>query len=209
MRKGIIVNLKKLKILDYVNINKIFILLSLLFVAGVFIGSTILSKNSFVADLTEQFFTRFIELHKTTAFLKKLVLCLIRYLLILILYFLSGSGTLGVVLIPYIITWQGTLLGNLISYIYNTHGISGIAFNAIILIPPMAIFTVCCFFAARYSINFSLQIVKLTLPRSRPINLYYDFKNYCGKYIILLIITLFCSVIEIVLNLLFFKFFNY
>ncbi|MDO4608393.1 MAG: hypothetical protein Q4B40_04295 [Clostridia bacterium] len=209
MRKGIIVNLKKFKLLDYVNINKIFIILSLLFTVGIFIGSTILSSNDLISDFAKKFFTNFIELHKATNFIKKLFFCFLRYLIILILYFLSGSGTLGVVLCPYIIIWQGIFLGSLISYVYGTYGISGIAFNAIILIPPMTIFAICSFFAARYSINFSLQIAKLTLPRSRPVNLFYDFKNYCNKYVILFLITLLCSVIEIVLNLLFFNFFSY
>ncbi len=209
MRKGIIVNLKKINLLNYVNINKVFIILLLIFIGGVVVGSTVLSKNNLILSLTERFFLNFIEIHKTAAFFKKLFCCFLRFLLILILYFLSGSGTLGIVLIPYFVAWQGILLGNLTSYIYSTYGISGIAFNAIILVPPMAIFTVCSFFAAKFSIVFSLQIAKLTLPRSRPINLYLDFKNYCGRYSILLVIIIFCSILEIVLNLLFFKFFNY
>ncbi len=209
MRKGIIVNLKRFKLLDYVTLNKFFIILCVMFITGIVLGSTFLSKNSWLAQVTETFFESYITLHNNGTFVKKLLFSFLRYLVVLILYFLSGSSMLGVVVTPFITLWQGIFCGSISSQLYDTHGLSGIAFNAIILIPPTAIFTVCCFFAARYSIDFSLLIAKLTLPRSKPASLYINFKDYCGKYLFFLSVSLICAIIDVILNLLFINFFNF
>lgn len=209
MKKGMIVNLKKLKILDYVTLNKIFIALCMLFFTGIILGSTVLSDNSLLSKNTESLFKDYIYVHNSGAFFKKLFFCFLRYFFILILYFLSGASLLGVVVVPFITVWQGILFGAISSYIYHTFGLSGIAFNAIILIPTSAIFTVCCFFAAKNSIRFSLSIAKLTLPRSRPASLYIDFKDYCVKFAIFISISLICAILDIILNLLFLKFFDF
>ena len=209
MKKGIIVNLKRFKLLNYVTLNKIFIVLCLLFITGIVLGSSVLSKNSWLSQNTDLLFESFINVHTNKTFFSKLLSCYARYIIVLILYFLSGASMLGVAVTPFITVWQGILTGSITSYLYASHGLSGIAFNAIILIPPLSIFTVCCFFAARYAIDFSLSIAKLTMPKSRPASLYIEFKNYCGKYLIIVGIVLICSLIEIILNLLFLNFFNF
>ena len=209
MRKGIIVNLKRFKVFDYVTLNKIFLVLCALFIAGIVVGSAVFTKNNWLSDKAEALFNHYINTHTDTTFLKKLCVCSASYILILFLYFLSGTSMLGVAVTPFITVWQGILFGAVSSYLYKSHGLSGIAFNAIILIPPAVIFTVCCFFAARYAIGFSLMTARLTLPRSKPASLYINFKNYCVKYLIFIGISLICTTIEIILNLLFLKFFNF
>ncbi len=209
MTKGIIVNLKRFRLLNYVSLNKIFILISALFIVGIITGSVLFSKNIFITQNAKLLFEDFISIHTNNVFLKKLFTCYLRYLLILFIYFLFGASMFGVAVTPFITIWQGILIGSITSYIYNQYNLTGIAFSAIILIPPSAIFIVCCFFAAKYSINFSFNIAKQTLPKMRPISLNAIFKNYCIKYLILSGITAICTIIEIILNLLFLKFFNF
>ncbi len=209
MRKGIIVNLKRLKLLDYVTLNKVFILLCVLFIAGITVGSLMFSKNVWLTNIAELYFNHYTTVHTGSNIFKKILICFVSYLLVLTLYFLSGTSMLGVAVTPFITVWQGIIFGTVSSYLYQSHGLNGIAFNAMILIPPSIIFTICCFFAARYAIDFSLDVAKLTLPRSKPASLYINFKIYCGKYLIFIAISLLCSIIDIILNLLFFKFFNF
>ncbi|MBR5472811.1 MAG: hypothetical protein IKU82_02360 [Clostridia bacterium] len=209
MRKGIIVNLKRVKILDYVTLNKIFIALCGIFILGIALGTTVLSKNNFLSQNAEHLINNYIELHNGNLFFKKLLLCSLKYFAIIILYFLSGTSMLGVAVTPFITLWQGIIFGCITSYIYSTHGLNGIAFNAIILIPSSIFFIMCCFFAAKYAINFSLAIAKLTLPQSKASSLYMQFKDYCIKYLIFAAMSLICSTLEIILNLLFLKFFNF
>ncbi len=209
MKKGIIVNLKRFKLLDYVTQNKIFIVLCVLFIVGIALGATVLSDTTWLTQYTESLFNKTINIHTQNTFFQKFISCFLHYIIVLILYFISGASMLGIAVTPFITVWQGIFIGSVISFLYASHGLTGIAFNAIILIPPLAIFVVCCFFAARYAIDFSLDIAKLVLPKCRPANLYFNFKTYCSKYLILLSLTLICCFIEIILNTLFLKFFNF
>lgn len=209
MRKGIIVNLKRFKVLDYVTLNKIFIILCAVFIAGIAIGSAFFQKNGWLSQTIKTLFESYISSHSSNLFFKKFIVCFMRYLIVLIIYFLSGSSMFGVAVTPFITVWQGILFGAVSSYLYQSYGLSGVAFNAIILIPPAIIFIICSFFAARYAIDFSLNVARLTLPRSKPASLSISFKNYCGKYLIFIAVSLACTIIDIVLNKFFLKFFNF
>lgn len=209
MRRGIIVNLKRFKFLDYVTHNKIFILLCVLFVTGLTLGAIFVSKNSWLSKNVQMLFKGFVSVHIKDNFFKKFFICITHYLIILVIYFLSGASMLGIAVTPFVTLWQGILTGGIISFLYSALGLSGIAFNAIILIPPLSVFSVCCFFAANRAIDFSFNIAKLTMPKSRPTNLHDTFKNYCGRYLIFVGVTVICVLLEIILNLLFLKHFKF
>lgn len=209
MRKGIIVNLKRFRIINYVNLNKIYVMFCVLFIFGIIIGSTFLSENNFIMQYAEQLFKSYISVHKNAVFFKKFFSCLARYISIIVLYFLSGVSMLGVATTPFIILWQGISFGYISSYLYSLYGFTAISFNALVVIPPLIIFIICCFSAARYAIDFSISIAKLSMPKSKPVSLYLGFRNYCVKFLIYILVSLLCSVIEIVLNLLLLKFFNF
>ncbi|MBR3909104.1 MAG: hypothetical protein IKJ50_05235 [Clostridia bacterium] len=209
MKKGIILNLKQIKLLDYVAVNKIFILLSVVFISGIVIGTVRFDSGIFLTQNSEKLFESFTKLHTEYKLIARFFICLSRYIFILILYFISGASMLGVAITPFITLWQGIFTGSITSHLYSTYKLNGIAFNAIVLVPPLAVFAVCSFFAAKYAIDFSLSIAKLTLPRSRPVSLYNAFKTYCTKSLIFIAIAILCSAVEIILNILFLKFFNF
>lgn len=209
MKKGIILNFKKLRLLNYVTLNKTFLALCVLFLTGIVLGSTLLLNNDFLIDKIGLLFDNFLKVHTENVFFEKLFIVFAKYSIVLILYFLSGASILGVAVTPFLTVWFGMVIGGFISHIYSQYGFIGIAFNAIVLIPPLVVFVVCCFFAAKNAIDFSLSIAKLTLPKSRPGSLFYDFKNYCFKYLYFLITAFFCALIEITLNILFLKYFNF
>ena len=209
MKKGIIVSLKRFKLLDYVTQNKIFIIICTLFIIGVTIGVTVLSSTTCLTQYIESLFNKTINIHTQNTFFQKFISCFLHYLIVLILYFISGASMLGIVVTPFITIWQGIFIGCITSFLYSSYGLTGIAFNAIVFIPPLSIFIICCFFAAKYAIDFSLNIAKLVLPKCRAANLYFVFKNYCSKYLIVLGVIIICSFIEIILNVLFLKYFNF
>lgn len=209
MRKGVIVNLKRFKFLDYVTLNKIFILLCIAFIAGIAIGSVIYPKNEALANFSKTIFLDYVSLHNGGSFFNKLFIGFAKYIVVLLLYFLSGTSMLGVAIVPFCAVWQGIMFGNISSYLYTEYALKGIAFNAIILVPPSIIFTICSFFAAKESINFSLLMAKLTLPKSKPANIYTDFRKYCGKFIIYFGVSAIAAITDIILNLLFLHFFEF
>lgn len=208
MRKGMIVSLKRLKLLDYVTLNKIFILLCVFFIAGITIGSVVYAKNDRLMQLSKNIFDNYLKIHtKHWAYILSVIF--FKYFIILTLYFLSGTSMLGIVTVPFLMLWQGILGGNLSAYLYSAYELKGIAFNAIIMLPPSIIFSFCTFSAAREAINFSFVLARLTMPKSKPANIYTDFRKYCGKYIIVLCVTLLSVILDLLLNLLFFKFFKF
>lgn len=208
MKKGIIVNLRHIGFLNYVKQNKIFLIFATIFILGIIIGSIILSNDSYITQLSKTIFNNIINLHTQKSFFKKFLTCYFHYTAVLLLYYLSGTSMVGIAITPFLTIWQGILIGNIISYIYTSHGITGIAFNAIVLIPPITVFLICVFFAAKHSTEFSLSIAKLILPKNRPTNLCNTFKKFCIKYLILFAFMVVCSLIEILLNTLFLKYFN-
>ena len=209
MKKGMILNFKRFRLLDYVTQNKLLILLCVIYIIGIVIGCVALSEDNWILKFAKTFLNDFINLHTGATFFNKLLNCFLRYFSVLVLCFLTGASMLGVALTPFITLWLGIFFGAISSRLYTLYGIGGIAFNAIIIIPPVVLFVLVCFFAAKHSIEFSLTIAKLTLPHSKPMNLFVGFKNYCSKYLIFLIFILVSSILEIVLNLLFLKFFNF
>ena len=209
MRKGVILNFKKLRILNYVNLNKIYILLCVLFIGGIAIGSIIYSKNESIAKFSQNFFEDYLSLHNNKTWISTLVISFLKYLLVLLLYFLSGTSMLGIAVVPFLTLWQGIFYGSVSSYLYAAYTLKGIAFNAIILVPQSIIFIICSFFAARASIDYSLIMVRLTLPKSKPANIYNDFRKYCGKFIVFCGISILTAVIDLILNIFFLHYFNF
>ncbi len=209
MRKGIILDFKKIKFLNFIKINKIFVLLSIIFVLGIFIGAFVFNKNELFFDYSKKLFETTVILHKSYTWFSILISSFLKYFSLLFLFFISGTSMFGIVIIPFISLWQGIVYGSLSSYLYSSYSLKGIAYNAIILMPPAIIFTVCSFLAARDSIDFSLLLAKLSLPKSRPTNIFFDFKKFCGKFIIFICISFFSSVTDLILNSLFINLFNF
>ena len=209
MRKGIIVNFKRIKLLDYVTLNKIFLILVVIFITGITLGSTIFLRNNLLSKKAALFFSEYIQTHLNNSFFKKFIICIARYAVVLVVYFLSGVSLFGVAVTPFITAWQGIIIGRVIAHLYANYGIGGIAFNAIVFVPPIAIFVVTCFFAAKHAINFSIKLANLTMPKTRPMNLCDNFKEYCGKYVIFVGISVICALFEIILNLLFLNYFKF
>lgn len=206
MKKGIIINFKRFKLLNYVNFNKVLLGLCFVFLLGVFIGVYYFTKSEFLFNVSELLFNDYL-IHKTK-FIKSVLITLVKYLLVLSLYFISGVSIVGIITVPFLMVWQGIIYGCYISYIYSIYGITGIAFNAILIIPSQVIFIIICIFFAQYSIEFSFNFVKLTLPKSRPTTLFLNFKKYSSKYLIYLLISLLCAIFDYFLYLMFYKMFN-
>ena len=209
MRKGAIVYFKRLKVLDFINLNHSILLIGLLFLVGLIIGLVIYPENTKYCDFSKGFLDNYITYHSEGQFFSKLLLTWLNYFTVLILLFLTGSSMLGVAVIPFIIGMIGVIYGNFTSYLYMEHSLKGIAFNAIILIPPTLSFIVCSFFAAREAIKFSFVIARLTMPKSKPANIFIDFKNYSTKYLIFIVVILFAALADGLLSTFFLSFFDF
>ena len=148
-------------------------------------------------------------LHNHCAFLKIFFSSFLASLIMLLPLYISGASILGVAAVPFTVMLRGAVLGSLCGYIYKTFSLKGVAFNAMILIPGTLISYVAYLFAAKISVLFSLDFIKLIFPKCRPLNLYGSFKDYTYKFLFIIIFMVLSSLVDGAFSYLFIKFFNF
>ena len=190
MRKSAIVNLNSSKILVNLRQNYLIVIFSAVYILGVFLGTFLVSKNSAIGTAAQAEFSNYLTARQSVGFLNIFFNSFLDILPLVLAVFLCGTSLVGVALIPLSIAFKGIIFGTLSGYLYSTHLLKGIAFNAIILIPSNFISIVALLICAKISYNFSLILIRATLPRGQAVNLCKDFQNYCKSFFISL--TLFC-----------------
>lgn len=209
MKKSRVVSLKNIEIATFLKRNIIVVILCLMFIIGVVVGTICYVKSPTAANLAQQWFTEYISFRVTDSFLNIFINSALFFMVISLCVFAGGTSMIGVVLIPLISGYLGFRYGCIASYVYSVYELKGIAFNSVILIPPTAIFLVGLFFASRYSVEFSLIITRLTIPKTSARNLSVDFKTYCTKFAVLLVIIIFVSLIDALFCRWFIDFFDF
>ena len=208
MRKSTVVNLSKINIF-HLKINRIMLLLTVLFGVGVLLGAVTFFDFKTVSGIGKSFFDFYIKHHINISFGKTFFYSFIYFIFALIIFFISGASLMGIALVPFLMFSSGFLFGCFSSYLYGNYSVKGIAFNAVIVIPSFLIFVITLVFSAREALSFSYLLSKLTMPKSRPCNLYIDFKNYCGRFLILSLVIIFSVLIDSSISHFFIKFFEF
>jgi len=197
MQIGKVINLKDFnKFFLFFRENRIIIFLLSIFIFG--FGFGIFSCNRFeeFKTFSKECLDNFIFIRSDLDFLKIAVNSFFSSFTYIVLIFVFGASITGVAILPFIILYNGFTYGALISILYNEYALKGIAFNAVMVLPSAAIFVTAIILASRESFCFSLKIAHLTLPKTNPANLFYDFKNYCGRYLIICLIVIFSALLD-------------
>ncbi len=209
MRKTKIVNLRSFNILSYFGKNRIVLLLSFMFIAGVTLGTVMYAKNSGA----QMFAGKIYDIYFSGKLNSSFIISALKWFAVLFavsaLFFISGTSMMGIVTVPLSLFAVGFILGDFSAFMYSLYSIKGVAFNAVIFIPPMLIFLITLITVCKCTLNFSYTIVKLTYNKSVAKNLSTDFKIYCGKYLILLAASLISALTDAALNNFFLKFFEF
>ena len=197
MQVSKVINLKNFnKTFLFLKENKILLLLMICFLSGFLLGVFSLTKSLPFKTVWIDYLDEYINLRAGSDFFKITYNSFLKSITYIILLFIAGCSVLGVILLPFIIFTNGLIYGALISLLYAEYALKGIAFNAIVILPPAVIFVSALILAACQSVNFSVKIARLTLPRSHPANLSYDFKNFCAKYLSFSLVTLFSALLD-------------
>ena len=200
MRKGKVLSLKNFKLTEFVTKNNILAVLVVLIIAGVSVGIFTESRIQVLSNYSATYLERFIALRSGESFLSVALSSFMSSALVLLTLFAAGTSMLGVILVPFIAAFRGFLYGGISALLYSEYSVKGIAFNAVLIVPSAFIFLVALLLAGRESMRFSLLMVKLTLPGSPSVNLAFDFKNYCGRYLFIAIIVLASALTDAVLS---------
>ncbi|MEE1238712.1 MAG: hypothetical protein UHO61_02175 [Acutalibacteraceae bacterium] len=200
MRRGKVLSLKNFKFMDFLVKNNILTVLVILITAGVAVGIFTESKLELLSNYSASYLERFTALRTGESFISVAVSSFMGSALILLAVFTTGTSMLGVVLVPLLALLKGVLYGAVSALLYSEYAIKGIAFNAILIVPSAFIFVIAFLFAARESMRFSLLMAKISLPGATSVNLAFDFKNYCGRYLLIILIVLASALTDAVLS---------
>ena len=196
MNKGTIINLNKNDLLGFFLKNKIVFMLTAAFIVGIGAGVLTYGDNDLLVNFGKNCFDFFIRNRQGKGFINIFTHTLMMDFLLLLTYFLCGTSLMGVVLIPILSFFSGFLYAVIASYICSEYILKGIAFNVLILLPPLAITMIVLLLAGKKSICFSFEFVKLTMPNQRALNLFFQFKEYCAHYLVCFSVCLISAAID-------------
>lgn len=123
--------------------------------------------------------------------------------------FISGTCMAGSVLVPVILLLSGAYYGLLSAYSYAVYSLSGIVFNALILLPFGVISAMAMILSSREAFGFSFAIARLAFPTKKSRDFDRDFKLYCMRHIFLVGIFLCAVLIQTVMAVAFYKYFAF
>lgn len=200
MRKGKVLSLKNIRFAEFVAKNNILAVLVVLITAGVAVGIFTEAKLQLLSKYSASYVERFVALRSGESFLSVALSSFMSSALVLLALFAAGTSMLGVVLVPFLAALRGVFYGGVSALLYSEYSVKGIAFNAVLIVPSAFVFVIALLLAARESMRFSLLIAKMSLPGSQSVNLAFDFKNYCGRYLFIALIALASALTDAVLS---------
>ena len=197
MQRGTVVNLRHFKIgFDFLRQNWKLILLTLCFVVGIILATFSSDKTSYIFKQLNIASQNFIKLRLNRDFLKIFIKSFLINFGFLLTIFVLGSSVNGITLVPVVIGIKGYLMGFLISYIYSNYELKGIAFCALIIIPPSIITVICLFLFSKFAMCFSLRVINATMPNGINKNLNLQFKQFVKLLFINLLPIIFSALCD-------------
>jgi len=209
MQKGRVLSLRRFGIGDFLKQNSFLIILSFCFIVGVLLGTFFFKDIKFLSEYPKNFINNYISLRSDKSFIYILFSSALSFWSVLFLTFLFGCGFFGVVAVPCIVILQGFFNGGITAYLYFEFALKGIAFNAVVYVPSILVFTIVLIVASRESIRFSLKLSGLTLNKTMPFDLSENFKDFGIKYIIFAIVTFLSSLIDAGISATVMKYFTF
>ena len=110
--------------------------------------------------------------------------------------FFLGTSVLGISVLPFVSIICGIYYGGIFSVLYSVYSFNGIVYSMVLVLPCAVLFSAVLMRSAKESVEFSIKTARLTFSRSMPYSLYFDFKNYCSKFLIFAISILIISFID-------------
>lgn len=201
MQRGRVLNLSFYsKIFQFVIKNKLLIIITAIFITGICFAVFTYGKYNAVEEWSQSYIQKFIVTRSGRGLFKIAVDSFLTSSLFIILCFIFGTSMLGVVLVPICVALRAFVYGSVISYLYSAYSLEGVAFHAIILLPA-AIFLIIAFILASIeAIRFSLFLANLTLSRTETSNLFFEFRQYCLRFLIFSIFVLISCFLDAILS---------
>lgn len=183
MTRGRVIRFRGFALGEFFRKNYFLLSIFLLFVIGIFLGIFLFPKNTVLSDFSKNYINDFLDFRSLSSFWGILFSSFLSSLSQLFLLFLLGASLFGVITVPAAVILKGFVQGLTTAYLYSAFALKGVAFNAVVYIPSCLIFIIVLMVAARESMRFSMKISSLTLSKTLPMNLSFEFKDYCVKFL--------------------------
>lgn len=122
---------------------------------------------------------------------------------------ISALSCWGVVLIPFAILFKGLGFGLAAGYLYLIHGLKGIAFHILILLPGIFISSLGIILLSAGAISFSSKLLRSILPKENDEKLWDSLKDHLKKSSYCLTILCVSSLMDVCFMMMFSRFFNF
>lgn len=186
----------KNKFLDFklLKQNMHLLFLFALFILGLIAGTFSISicKDNNFYDLKD-YVSSYILFLKTSDYFSVLLKYFICFTLLVFLNYMLGLCILGNLLLFPISFLYSFGFGSIVAYFYKVYSLNGIAFVLICILPGIFLFSVNYILSLKHSVVFSTRLYSFTLKCKSEYDL--NFKNYTSKYVIHIILCLFCATV--------------
>jgi len=159
---GKVFSLKKFGFINVSKDNKVQYFLAFLFILGIIFGSFTFMKSENAVIISKYLFNSLLHSKIDVSFWKIFFKSLLNLLLISTVFFILGTSLLGSVSTPILFLLFGLVYGMLLSFSYNSYSVKGIAYSAVILIPPLLFFVFGLLVVSKLYIDFSISMSKTT-----------------------------------------------
>ncbi len=193
------------------NINKInwlLYLLVILFFVGLVFGS-MYAKNTdnFLINKLTDFYLNYLNSKSSLPLFSIFLNTLLIISSVIIFLFFTGLCAIGVPIVAVIPSVIGFLIGIISGYIYETFLLKGLGYCGIIIFPTAAIAVGAIILSCKDSINMSKTMLGLLVNRRAQSEA--EFKSYCIKFLIYIVISVFSAVLQAILTNLFIGLFDF
>ena len=158
MQKGRVLSIKSFGILEFFKNNSFLIIVTVIFTIGFFIGIFSINSFSYLKGYSTDYIAEYISLRSDTSFGSIFISSFFGFLSELFVLFLLGASLFGIITVPAAMLIKGITLGGVTAYLYSTFSLKGIAFNAVIIIPPTLVFLIILLLCTRESVRFSIKL---------------------------------------------------
>jgi membrane protein len=210
MKRTTIKSFGKPKILDVIINNNSLILIFIFLIAGVLAGCLAIRFNWFGLGTANPYFNEFLSARSGKAFFSLFLSSLLAMLPYIAINFLSGTCMVGSVVVPLVAAYRGFYLGGILGFLYLNHGLMGILFNVLLIIPAGIISSFAVLLSGREAFGFSIALARLVFPgKVSDKNLYHDFKLYCSRQIFIILLFVIAALLDALLSVSFLRLFNF
>ncbi len=209
MRNSAILNLNRTKCLNVLSKHRMLIFILLTYITGIILGVFWLKSSNAIYEIAASDFAKFLSVRIGASFFKAFCDAFLALLPICLILFICGTSVVGVVLIPLTVCYCGFDYGISTGYLYREYLLQGIAFNSLILIPCTLVALLGYVLLSKEAFDFSLNLLRVTMPKVQEGSIYSSFRGYCKKFMLLILIFIAAATLESLLTKAFLNFFSF